>query len=227
MSSLSIITAHAGAACFDECRASWGTSVPVIVADGEQGMLPAYEKAWRACPSDILAFFHTDLLITEPDWHLRVLTEFNDPMVGLVGFGGSPQHGDSEMYRKPYELVQLARGRYYSNAEDAEIHGEQFTGSMDVAVLDGLALIVRRDLLERLDGWPINNIKFHCYDYWLCCATRRMGYNIRLVGVKFLHLGGRTTVALKKGDPVGNHEASHQWIYSEFADVLPFRAEQR
>lgn len=223
MDSLSIIVAQAGAPCFDECQASWGSDIPIVVADGERGMLAAYEDAWRVCQSPLLAFFHSDLLITEANWHLRVLKAFDDPTVGMVGFGGSPQHGDFGMYRKPYELTQLARGLYFSNAEDAEVHGQRFADEMDVAVLDGLALIMRREILERVQGWAIGNLEFHCYDYWACAITRRLGYRIRLVGVRFLHLGGRTTVALKKGDPEGNHERSHRWIWEEFCDVLPAR----
>lgn len=88
---------------------------------------------------------------------------------------------------------------------------------------------MRRSILERAGGWPQGtDIGYIAYDYWLSCMTRRLGYRIRMVGVRCLHLGGRSVVALKQGGgPPDHHAKAHDYIYREFADVLPFRAEQR
>lgn len=229
MTSLSIIVAHAGADCAEECMASWG-AVPVTVWDGSKGMLEAYQEGWKMSvlppwkPSDILGFVHDDVLITERDWQNRVLKEFEDPAVGLMGFGGALGHGHPDMYRIPYQLQQLGRSDYISNVEDWEIHGQQIESSTDVAVLDGFALFVRRSVLDKVHGWPLGtSIGYSCYDYWLACAARRQGYRIRVVGVRCLHLGGRTAVARKMEVSSAQIDAAHRFIYDEFADVLPFR----
>lgn len=219
---LAVITAHAGAQCIGECLLSWGGIVPVFVERGFYGILPAFQSGFEAAHDfDVLAYLHDDFLIREPDWHNRVLAEFDDPSIGLVGFVGALGHGAHDIYKSPYRLEQLARFDVFSNLEDAEAHGKRFSGSREVAVLDGLALIVRRELLEKAGGWPIGKIRFHCYDYWLCCMAHRLRYKIRMVGVACKHLGGRTSVEMNMDDGK-NHGPAHEYIYNEFKDVLPW-----
>ena len=158
--------------------------------------------------------------------------EFADPSVGVVGFGGALQHGDPDIYKVPYYLQQLGRSYYRSNTDDAESHGERFTGACDVATLDGFALIVRKELLDKTKGFPVDKMTFHSYDYWVCCIAHRLGYRVRVVGIKCHHHGGRssTTPAYqewiqkthgKTDEQV--HKESHRYIYDEFLDVLPWR----
>lgn len=241
-----IITAHAGAESLGRATESWmGACLKwspvneesgsmdfwgnpnVLIVNGKNGMLPAYQYGYNCKPeTEILAYLHDDTIINDLAWTARVLKEFRDPKVGLVGFGGATRHGDPGMYRKPYEYQQLARAGFKSNMVDAEHHGERFTGECDVAVLDGFALIVRREVLEKAGGWPLNTpIGYVCYDYWLSCMTRRLGYKIRLVGVPCQHLGGQTFVKLGMGRDEKHWKQyidSHQYIYDEFKDVLPY-----
>lgn len=243
---LAIITAHAGAACLEQAVISWLGELPMgfdraeaqyagysnpgtpslYLMDGREGMLPAYDQGFRwAKFDDILAFLHDDTIIHDPKWVDRVLAEFEDPAVGLVGFGGALGHGSPALYREPYDYHQLGRSHFMSNMDDAENHGERFTDSCDVAVLDGFALIVRREVLEQAGGWPLDTpIGYVAYDYWISCMTRRLGYRIRLVGIPCQHLGGQTFVKLGIGkDPKHwqQYLDSHRYIYDEFKDCLP------
>ncbi len=224
MASVKIIAAHAGSGSLSDSITSW--THDAIVVDGRNGMLIAYERGWRENYADIYCFFHDDFQIQEIGWQQRILKEFEDPTVGLIGMGGALGHGDHNLYKVPYSYQQLARSNFMSNMVDAENHGKRFTGSCDVAVLDGFALIVRRELLEKTGGWPLNTpIGYVCYDYWLCCMVRRLGYRIRLVGIPCAHLGGQTFVKLGIGkDPKHwqQYVDSHRYIYDEFADVLPY-----
>lgn len=245
---MAIVTAHAGSDSLARATKSWVgeehkwepisqgceaiASGNLIIVNGKDGMMKAYQYAFegnqmeltKGC--DILAYLHDDTIINDPGWVAKVLREFEDPTVGLVGFGGATRHGDPFMYKKPYEYQQLARAGFASNMRDAENHGERFTGAKDVAVLDGFALIVRRAVLEESGGWPMDTpIGYICYDYWLCCMARRLGYRIRLVGVACDHLGGQTFVKLGIGqDPKHwkQYLDSHRYIYDEFKDVLPY-----
>jgi len=238
---LAIITAHAGADSIGQAAVSWGRNnvfyidghdtilendPMIFIMDGRKGMLPAYQRALdKTYEYDILAFLHDDLIIHDPEWASKVLAEFRDPRVGLVGFGGALGHGSPELYKVPYDYHQRGRSQFLSNMDDAEIHGKRFTGSCDVAVLDGFALIVRRQILEKAGGWPVTQLGYVGYDYWLSCMTRRLGYRIRLVGVSCAHLGGRTFVKLGLGqgpEHWAQFLAAHEYIYNEFKDVLPF-----
>jgi hypothetical protein len=216
---------------------------PFMLADGSKGVLAAYEYGYQAASddgqtnqfvwrSDIIAYVHDDCEIDGTDWYDRVEAEFDDPTVGLVGFGGATRHGTPDLYKRPYKLTNLARFNYFSNQKDAEVHGQRFTGSMDVAVLDGFALIVRREILDKAGGWPVDSpIKFHCYDYWLCCMARRNGYRIRMVGVACDHHGGRTSTRPEYAEWLMRefgktdqhvHEESHRYVWDSFKDVLPW-----
>jgi glycosyltransferase involved in cell wall biosynthesis len=245
---MAIVTAHAGADSAQQALDSWNpkwasriqgeigsmgmgkggiNGLHAFIEEGHDGMLAAYQRGFEHT-SDfrIIAFLHDDLLVHDNDWVDRVLHEFDDPEVGLVGFGGGLGHGSSRLYVDPYDYHQLGRNHFLSNMTDAENHGQRFTGSCDVAVLDGFALIVRRELLEKAGGWPLSTpIGYVCYDYWLCCMARRLGYRIRLVGVSCTHLGGRTFVKLGIGrDPKhwDQYINSHRYIYDNFKDVLPY-----
>jgi len=161
-----------------------------------------------------------------------VLREFDDPKVGVVGFGGAKGHGEDDIYKTPYRLTQLRRIGYLSNTQDAETHGERFTGGTDVAVLDGFALIMRRSLLDRCGGWPVAALPFHSYDYWACIMAHKLGYKVRLVGIACHHHGGQTATTpayqewsqrvLGKSD-AEVHEESHRVIYEMGRGVLPWR----
>lgn len=202
-------------------------------AERNLGVIGSYQYLYETSEEDILCYAHDDVKMYERGWDTRVLNEFKNPSVGVVGFGGGLQHGTGELYRAPYRLQQLARSGYRSNVSDAETHGERFEGSCDVAVLDGFVLAVRRSLLERCGGWPGIPGGFHCYDYAICALAHRWNLRVRLVGVRCLHLGGRTSTtpeyqkwAEGRGvTDVETHEQSHRWFYDNFRDVLPWRCE--
>lgn len=204
-----------------------------IKGTGEKvGPVGCLQVAYESSNADILALIHDDVVIHEPGWDARVLREFSDPTIGVVGFGGATGLADDDIYRTPYRLQQLARHGYASNVDDAEVHGERFAGEKDVAVLDGFCLIVRRELLDKMGGWPTQHLKFHMYDAALACYAKRFGYRTRLVGVRCHHHGGQTSCRTEYHEWLKRefnttdaevHRVAHEWIASEFRDVLPIR----
>lgn len=199
----------------------------------EASYLSKVQRAYEQTTQDIIAYFHSDLTIHEPGWDERVLREFADPRVGIVSFSGAMRHGHPDIYKVPYDYRQLARFRFVSNLSDAEVHGERDRNEQNVAVCDSFAIIVRRELLDRTMGWPIDGWPptQHCTDYWLCLQAHRHNYLVRYVGISCTHASGG--VALGQWDyaawaattPYGSdaemHRASHRLIYDEFRDVLP------
>ncbi|KKN03036.1 hypothetical protein LCGC14_1111590, partial [marine sediment metagenome] len=185
------------------------------------GVLASMQQGYKETKEPIIAFIHDDVSIDEENWDTRVEAEFADPSVGVVGFGGALHHGDPDIYKLPYRLQQLGRSYYRSNTDDAEAHGERFTGSCDVATLDGFALIVRKELLDKTKGFPINDLPpHHNYDYWLTLSAWRHGYRVRLCGIKCHHQGGLTAVSkeyqewatnTKWGSDAEMHKQGHEW----------------
>jgi len=209
---------------WEECVASWNeksyAKYPVAVAK-RMDILDAYQRIFEEKPyADVIAYVHDDVIVNEQDWDLRVLKEFEDPSVGLVGFGGASQHGSGDMYKSPYGLCQLGRLYFCSNMRNAEQHGERMTGVENSAVLDGFSIFVRRDVLVKAGGWPIGTpIGYFCYDMWISCMTRRHGYKIKTVGVACDHLGGQST-GLNPNLRI-DFEGAHRYMYDNFQDVLP------
>lgn len=226
---LCIVVAHHGANCLSEALLSWGHYTPVIVVNGKDGILPAYNRGFETAKREgyeFVTFLHDDLIIRDILWEERVMSEFIDPQVGLIGFGGATEHGHPDLYKIPYHYSHLGRGNFLSNMNDAEVHGTRFSGSCDVAVLDGFSLIARTEMLEKAGGWPENNLGYIGYDYWISCMAHKLGYKIRLVGVECNHLGGRTYVQKGIGKREGAQQEfldAHQYIYDTFKNVLPWR----
>ena len=197
------------------------------------GVIGSYQWIYEnADDADVIAYLHDDVECKEKNWDQRVMREFEDPSVGVVGFGGAPRHGHPDLYKVPYKLQNLARYNYRSNVTDAEVHGERFTGSCDVAVIDGFAIVARRVLLDCCGGWPVDRYPpHHNYDYWICAMAHRHGYRVRMCGIRCHHRGGGTAIGTayhewckttKWGSDVAMHEAGHRLIYEDFRDVLPF-----
>lgn len=182
-------------------------------------MMEAYNEIYRNTRQEIIGYMHDDLEILENNWDTRVLNQFADPQVGLVGFFGGLGHCQPYLYDEPCKGQNFVRFGVRSNMVDAEVHGERFAGECDVVVLDGLALFVRRRILDKMGGWPIGTpVSYWCYDYLLGCEARRQGYKIRLVGVACQHHASKSPSIIAE-----NWDAAHEWLYNNYRDVLPAR----
>lgn len=211
--------------------------------DDNLGVTGSLQWLYEHTTAPIIAFLHSDCEIHEPGWDERVLKEFADPTIGVVGFGGAVQLGTDDIYKTPYRLQQLARVGYMSNQTDWPTHGALMTGECDVATLDGFSLIVRRELLDRwrhyavdrpayVYGWPAHRYPFHNYDNALCLEAAKQGYRVRLVGVKCTHHGGATATtpayqewSLKHLGMTDSevHTQSHVALYEDGRGWLPLR----
>ena len=205
-----------------DCVNSWlGTASenhPYIVAPNME-VLRAFQCIYEGTTEPIIAQIHDDVVIHEPGWDQRVLREFDDPTVGLVGFAGGRGHFLPQAYQQPFHIPNMIRRDFTSNLRDAEKHGKRVTGECDVAVLDGLALFIRRNVLDKWGGWPSGKpVSYFLYSEHLCCETRRQGYRIRLVGVDCEHLGGKSS-----GTPLPySYEEEHRYLWDNNRDVLPY-----
>jgi hypothetical protein len=207
-----------------DCVDSWQDTAHsrlncVIVADKD--VIPAYQRGYEQTTEQILGYVHDDLVIYEKGWDTRVLREFENPNVGVVGFTGALGHGTVDLYKNGYFLPNLARQIFMSNMRDAEKHGLRFAGECDVAICDGLGVFVRREILDRVNGWEAAKpYGYFLYAEWLCCETRRQGYRIRMVGVDCQHLGGKSSQYIAN---YPTYEDAHYYLWVQNRDVLPYR----
>ena len=77
----------------------------------------AYEKLLRTSTPDIIIYIHDDVTIHDSNWLERVIDCFDVPMYPsentvAVGLGGATQLGNGNLYRKPYNIMNMARYGY-------------------------------------------------------------------------------------------------------------------
>lgn len=189
----------------------------------------AYQKVLDQTDADVLVMIHNDVTIHDPDWLARIMSLFENVDCVAAGLGGATSLGRPDLYRKPYNIWNMARGGYASNQTDAEVHGERFTGDRRVAVLDAFCMAVRVDWLRSRGGWPAGHISHHCLDLWLACEVARGGMEIWMTGASVTHHGGGASTKpvyaeakwLQGGSLASDHQAPHRWLWDSYRDVLP------
>lgn len=183
------------------------------------GVVPAFAIGVQRALEDgaeIIACLHDDLDIEEDGWDEKVLWWFDTHATcGLAGFGGAKGLGSDDLYRSPYNPMQLARQDFVSNMRHAEAHGRRATSQGDwrwplaaerVACLDGFSQIGRAEFWK---GYPDRNLAngpnlfqvmqqwgliHHAYDAALGCFAARLGWEAWMLPIACHHYGGRTAV---------------------------------
>ncbi len=207
------------------------------------GVYPIFWEALKHTDADILAFFHSDLILAEPNWGKRVLEEFaKRPKLGLLGFVGSNEidndggrgHGTTSNFQGNESMRQNADGtKTVWKGSPAGMHGRCSDGYSQAAVVDGCAMIFRKEVLEKIkqrENFPPH----HFYDRLLSCETREIGYEIGVLGIACDHISGQTVGAnpdygkewceahnlsmIETWDKTVYLEAERQWL-TEYRDV--------
>ncbi len=198
-------------------------------AANEHSPCECYQVLLEGCDAEVIIYVHDDVSIYDANWLPLVLAHFSYPNTVAVGLGGATALGHPDLYKKPYDIWNMARRGYASNQTDAEVHGARFTGSRRVAVLDAFLLAIRTDFIRSCGGWPVGNLTHHCLDLWLACEAARDGKEIWMTGVSCTHHGGGTSTKpayaeakwLKGGSMETDHTEPHRWLYDNYRDVLP------
>lgn len=182
---------------------------------------------------DIIVYLHDDAFIHSDGWDTEVLAAFEEiPNCWLAGFSGAVGLGLDGLYDRPYEITDLIRQDFISNLLNAEAHGRRVLERQRVAVNDGYSLIVRRSLLDAINGWEWWSFVHHNYDTAIAAQCARAGKEVWYIPVKSDHLSGYTANNVpgqklldEEGGEVNIHRASARALYHMFKDVLPLRSE--
>ena len=191
-----------------------------------------YQEALELCNADICVIMHDDVTVYAADWADRVIDVFakHDDCVA-VGLGGATGLGTDDIYKKPYEINQLARQRYCSNQTDAETHGARFTGVKQVAIVEPFFMAIKTSWLRSRGGWKAAPITHHLADHFIACEAARSRKQLFMVGCDVWHAGGgsstkdvyRSAEWLQGKSMEADHQIPHAWLANEYRDVLPIR----
>jgi hypothetical protein len=174
-------------------------------------------------------YIHDDVEIFDEEWADMVMRPFDLKRTVAVGLGGAVGLGNKDLYRKPYDIRNMARVGYGSNQVGAETHGIRVTQARKVAVLDAFFMAVDVGWLKSIGGWPFKHLTHHCLDLWLACEAAKSRMDTWTVPVKCNHYGGGTSIKpaysqaewLQGGTLESDHATPHVWLYENYADVLP------
>lgn len=265
--SLCVVTATTDPERAASCVDSWGDVDLVTVINGGTtrlpgrgimhtvsgylGTVPAFAKGVEIALEegyDVIACLHDDLELHDPDWAKKVTRHFAEhPACGLLGFGGAIGLGAEDIYRTPYDPMQLARVGFRSNLVDAEVHGVRSLMNERVACLDGFSQIGRREFWEGkgravsgrdLELPVLNELQeagmiHHAYDSALGVIADILGWEVWYLPIRCRHYGGRTAVGDQgyqrwanertSGGDHGFWEAAHKILYNLGKGTLPIR----
>lgn len=146
------------------------------------GVVKTMQQAWKEAKGDVIAILHNDLLVLEKGWDKRVLDLFeSNSNIGLAGFFGCSGFG-----------YDGGRMDCNSNFVEAEVHGTRNTGNKRVLGFDGISLICRREMMEKVGGFDQDYTFHHFYDKDLSMSSFNAGYENWFIGVYCHHLNGLT-----------------------------------
>lgn len=169
-------------------------------------------------PDALLVYMHDDVTLLERGWDARVRARFEDPAVGLVGFGGACLLS-----------ADVRRGPFYSSMMDAERHGMRVAHDFECAVIDGFGFAVRRRFLDQIHGWSWWPFPHHGYDLGLSCMAKRHAWKVWACPVACDHVGARTAaqavyqdgIAKAYGGDMKLLRAAYTQVRAEFRHELP------
>ena len=171
------------------------------------GVYPTFNMGFIYATGDVVAFFHSDLVIWEKDWNLRVMGQFKKTSpfykLGLMGFVGSNEidsnggrGGGTTSNFQGKAMTNIVIGDHVEQGKTyigspASAHGKTNSGFTPAAVVDGCAMIISRDAWNAI-GFRENFPPHHFYDRLICTQVLEAGFKIEVGGIACDHFSGQT-----------------------------------
>src|ERR1035437_736386 len=188
------------------------------------GVYTTFKQGMEIATGDIVAFFHSDLVVWEENWNVRVMELFaRHANMGLVGFIGSNEidssggrgsgttsnfQGLSLITKSPVATQLMWVG------SPASAHGGTSAGFSPAAVVDGCAMIVRREAWNQIgyqEGFPPH----HFYDRLISTQMLQYNWQVGVLGIACDHFSGQTTVREDK-----YHRMAEKWSRANLNEDL-------
>ena len=155
--------------------------VPVRFERGEGGsVIAAWNRGWRLAETDAVCLLHNDTEMVDPGWLGRLREALDAPGVGLAGLYGAKRVRGNGRYAGRTIVHSLAEGPTVRAPWE------------EVAVVDGVCLCLRREVLEAVGGFDEGYGFFHGYDRDLSFRVRERGLACVVARAPFHHRGGGT-----------------------------------
>lgn len=157
----------------------------IYIEQENPGLVMTMQKGYELATTDILAFFHNDVIVYEKGWDTKVRKAFEeDPTLGLAGWFG-------------HEGVHHNGGRQgcWSAMLEAEYHGNRLEGvdKRYITSVDGFSIICRKEMLDKKGGFDTKTYKYHhLYDKDIGLESLSRGYRNIVMNIECHHISGVT-----------------------------------
>ena len=163
--------------------------IDVIRNEKSVGVYPTFKQGFDNAHGDIVAFFHSDLIVWEEGWDTKVIQHFKvNPHLGMIGSSEIDQSGGRGLGTTS-NFAGKSLGRWAGSA--GHIHGKQSANYSNAAVVDGCAMIIRRSAWEHI-GVKQDFPPHHFYDRLISTQLLEKHWQIGVLGIACDHFSGQT-----------------------------------
>lgn len=151
------------------------------------GPIVGINQGLKAAKYPYMAVIHNDVVIFEKDWLGKIVSAMDaDPRIGIAGIAGRKE------ILKTGCVNEKSLKHNLQNEED--LGPAMVEDVAEVAVVDGLCFVIKRELLDKVRGLDEAFGYMHCYDLDISLQSIDAGYKNVVVKVEAMHVGngGRT-----------------------------------
>ncbi|MDD5421997.1 MAG: glycosyltransferase [Candidatus Omnitrophica bacterium] len=145
------------------------------------GPIRAINQGIKAAKYDYVVIIHNDVVIMEEDWLAKIVSAMEkDPKIGIAGLAGR---------KEIYDTGCVNEASLKHNLQNEDLNAPMGEDVAEVAVIDGLCFVMKRDLLNKTSGLDETYGYMHCYDLDISLQSIDAGFKNVIVKVAAMHLG--------------------------------------
>ncbi len=178
----------------DNIAETIGLEYELIIIDNSKNqysIFSAYNEGIRRARFPYLCFMHDDILYHTQDWGKKVIENFQDEKVGVIGVGGCHYLCKYPVSLLSWKLAE--RNKFYSfnyiqrydenKKHKTEIFNNLQSKSVNVVALDGMWFCIKQNLFEHTSlKFDEENFKgFHFYDFDMCMQIHALKMQTKVI----------------------------------------------
>lgn len=197
--------------------------VPIAYIRNEENLGPikAINQGIKASRYDLVMAMHNDVIILESGWLKKIRSAMeDDPRIGIAGLAGR---------KEIYKNGSVNEASLKHNLQNEDLNPPMEEEVADVAALDGLCFVMRREFLDKIKGLDEAFEYMHCYDLDLSLQSIACGFRNVVVKVAAMHIGNggmtRKLRAYKElvKDDYGLLKRNCRMLADKWRNVLPLK----
>jgi GT2 family glycosyltransferase len=124
---------------------------------------------------------HNDVLLLENGWPKKIVDAMeNDSSIGIAGLAGR---------KEIFKTGCVNEDSLKHNLQNEDLNPPMTEEISEVAVVDGLCFVMRREFLDKTKGLDESYGYMHCYDLDISLQSIALGYKNIVLRIEAMHIG--------------------------------------